>query len=202
MESPIRLQGQHIKGHQDTLIPFEKLSYTAQGNVLADTLASLALRGTFRNPSILEFSTSLSLKLNNEQIGGNIHHQVKSAIFKPLMIQRWTTLMGIEESKTSQCDWDLFFHCIKTQSTHIRYFYIKFNAKLLPVGTNLKQRRHSDSEKCPCCREVEDHLHLLHCQQEDMVLTFNKCFADIQDLIATNVDPLISCAILTLLKAF
>jgi hypothetical protein len=201
-ESPIRLQGIHIKGHQDTSVPFHQLPYPAKGNVLADTLASTALRQLPSRNISLTPPGPWSLALQGGLIGGNVHHQIKQAIYRPLMEKRWTTLFGLEEHHLSKCDWDLFFHSIRTQQSNIRYFFVKFNAKLLPVGINLKRRRHSESEACPCCGEDESHLHLLHCKHNDMVRAANQCLDDIEDFLAHDTDPSIQRNIPALIRHY
>lgn len=88
--------------------------------------------------------------INERPIGENLDSHLMEAIYRPAMKQRWGNLFGITPLQYHLVDWDLFFRCLSKQQSKAQIFWTKYNAWLLPVGKNLKQRRHSDSESCPC----------------------------------------------------
>jgi hypothetical protein len=201
-QSNINLNGKHIKGHQDKDTPFHKLPYEAKGNVLADKVASDLLRDTSTPPSDETEQNLWTLTVQKQPIGGNIHRQIKHTIYKPLMTQRWKTLLKIKETDAQNCDWELFYDAITSQTSRIRYFYTKYNARLLPVGTNLKRRRHSTNDTCPCCGQIENHEHLLCCPHIDMETTYNEATDDIMTFMDNASTQASKLAVHTLLRSF
>jgi hypothetical protein len=169
---------------------------TAQGNVLADYFATKAHTAT--NLAYTR-TTSLpwTLTINDEVIGGSIHKQLKTAIFQPVMTQRWAKTLRIPESCHQLCDWTTFYQNLESTPSNARHWLTKFNNRLLPVGKNLKQRRH-----CPCCGEDEDHNHIISCQHTLMSQTFDELYSEVQTLLNQSAAPGIENEICLLLRIF
>lgn len=142
-----------------------------QGNVLVDHLAMLQRRQP-SNPSATT-ANPWTISINVLPVGGTVDSRIREAIFKPLMIKKWSTLFNVTEDQAADCDWDLFFRSLTHHQPHIHIQLIKFLARLLPVGTNLKRRRHSDTGECLLCGHEETHDHLIQCTNHDMTATFN-----------------------------
>lgn len=73
-----------------------------------------------------------------------------------------------------------------------RHFGQNLIARLLPVGKNLKRRRHSESESCPCCGLYEDHDHIIQCKHPEMEQRFNKSMVDISTILTEGTNEIIS----------
>jgi ribonuclease HI len=199
--SPITWHYQHIKGHQDTAKHFSQLSNNAQGNVLADHFATLAHTATA--PTLQCKSTSSwTLAINEEAIGGDIHKRLQTAIFKPLMTQRWSKIFGLPATYMTLCDWPTFYRNFELTPASDRHWSTKYNTRLLPVGKNLKRRRHSQTEACPCCGEDEDHNHIISCTHDAMAHTFAELYSDIKTYLNQSTDPAVAHDICCLLQIY
>jgi hypothetical protein len=82
LNSPINQQ--HVKGHQDASNDFQQLSYIVKSkNALADYFATKA--HTHINFEMLhQAQNTWTLEVNNKVVTGNLHHRMKTEIFKPL----------------------------------------------------------------------------------------------------------------------
>jgi hypothetical protein len=198
--SPIVWRHKHIKGHQDTNQRFENLHPMIQGNVLVDHLAMLQRR----QPSDPSATTAnpWTISINALPVGGTVDSRIREAIFKPLMIKKWSMLFNVTEDQAADCDWDLFFRSLTHHQPHIHIQLIKFLARLLPVGTNLKRRRHSDTGECILCGHEETHDHLIQCTNHDMTATFNSAMEELQQWLIFHTSESILKDILMLARAF
>lgn len=197
-ESTISWKYAHVKGHQDTKIAFPNLDYIAQGNVIVDYLASQQ-----RQVSPPRYSTQAWVpEVNGIPVAGNTESQLMEQIYRPLMKERWGTLFGISPREWSNIEWELFFRSVSTQQKQIQPFMTKYNARLLPVGQNLKRRRHSESDRCPCCGEQETHEHLLQCTHREMEDTFRETVNDILTYLQGGSHNIVRKLILGLLEYF
>jgi hypothetical protein len=118
------------------------------------------------------------------------------------MVQQWSTMFGISLLGQATIDWELFFHSISTQAKHVQPFMTKYNSRVLPVGINLKRRRHSDSAVCPCCGEHETHEHLIQCSHSKMEQAFNDSVADIPTILTQGTSEDVGNSIIRLLEYF
>lgn len=121
----------------------------------------------------------------------------------PLMVEKWSCLFNIPFQFQNKVSWELFFKSLATQTLQIQPFMTKYNARILPVGTNLKRRRHSDlASSCPCCGEIEDHYHLITCKQVMMATTYDKCSREIMALLKEQTNDIIHNGIEWLLQTY
>jgi hypothetical protein len=199
--SPIQWKHYHVKGHQDSTGDFRALPYRAKGNVLADYFATKAYNdhptGTQNQPV-----PKWTLTVNDTPISGNIQRRMKTEIFKPIMTHRWATIFQIREDQRNTCDWGTFFKNIESQSDRECHWNTKYYARLLPVGTNLKRRRHSTTAACPCCGEEEDHDHIIQCRHIQMDTTFDELYDEITDYVDQHANHDVAHGICFLLKHF
>lgn len=201
LASPIQWKHQHVKGHQDNHSSFSHLPYDAKGNILADYFATKAYDNIYQE-CLPGSSPPWTLTINDEMVSGNIHQKIKTAIFKPLMTHRWASLFKIQEQHLPLCDWGIFFRNIELQPSSERHWMTKFHAKLLPVGKNLKRRRHSSTSTCPCCEAEEDHYHIVQCKHGDMNNTYNELYDDITGYVDQFAAPLVAKGISFLLQYY
>lgn len=98
---------QHIKGHQDSSSDFSKLSYPAQGNVLADHFATRAYEDDDTQYT-KQIPYPWRLEINNKYVSGDISRRLKTEIFRPIMTQRWATIFGLITDQYILCDWQTY----------------------------------------------------------------------------------------------
>jgi hypothetical protein len=164
---------------------FGSLDFISQGNVIVDFLAS-----TYQVDShvVDEFPKLWTPTINGSVIGGDVEKQLICKIYCPLMIDRWSQMFQVP-SCTTTFDWELFFRSLQSQRKSLQPFITKFNARILPVGTNLKRWLHYDHDNCPCCGATEDHNHILTCTHPQMATTYDDCVASISSFIGNNMEP-------------
>jgi hypothetical protein len=64
---------------------------------------------------------------------------------------------------------------------------VKYGAGILPTRRNMKIRRHSDDQSCPCCgAEGEDTFHLFQCPNEDIQKTFDEELDIVEDYLSNR----------------
>jgi hypothetical protein len=153
----------HIKGHQDNTRKFVMLDPVAQGNELVDHLASQKLCQQHRQ--VTTSATTWTTNIVGQLVGGNLDKRMYGIIYRPRMIQKWLTLFKIEGTYEHLCHWDLFFRSLANHPANICINLIKYMARILPVGTNLKRQRHADTNECYHINEEETHEHLVRCTQ-------------------------------------
>ena len=74
---------------------------------------------------------------------------------------------------------------------------MKYGAGILPTRRNMKIRKHSDEQSCPCYgADVEETLHLFQCKYEDI----KKPFKDEMDKVEDYPSATTSIAIKTMVK--
>jgi hypothetical protein len=198
LSSLIQWTYKHVFGHQDSSCKFSSLDFIAQGNVIVDFLASTYEHG---HPAESVSPTYWTPKIHGSVIGGDVEKQLVTKIYRPLMIDRWSQMFCVPNCTTT-FDWDLFFHSFQSQRKTIQPFLTKFYARILPVGTNLKRRLHSDHDNCPCCGDTEDHNHILTCTHPQMAVTYDECVHSISSFVGTNMDQSLGQDILHLLHIF
>lgn len=88
---------QHVKGHQDNNVSFEVLDHIAQGNVIVDFLAAKKLRSQGRPET--DWQPHWSLTIQNTIICRNLEKRLLQAIMRHQMIQKWSKILNVDESK-------------------------------------------------------------------------------------------------------
>jgi hypothetical protein len=78
-------------------------------------------------------------------------------------------------------------------------FWTKYYSRILPVGVNLKRRRHSDGDLCPCCGECEEHDHIMQFTHPEMESAFQGGVELVQQFLHNNMDDQFGQDILILL---
>jgi hypothetical protein len=199
--APITWKYKHVKGHQDDTVTFAQLDSISQGNVIVDHLAAVQRDETPQTSSNNVQQPWVPV-VNGRTISGNLDARLMADIYRPAMTERWGKILGINPTQYILVDWNLFFHCLSTQKKSAQMFWTKFNARLLPVGKNLKRRRHSESESCPCCGLDEDHDHIIQCKHPEMEQRFNKSMIDISTILTEGTNEIISGYVLDLLEYF
>ena len=201
MTSPIKWQGIHVLGHQDKDLEFKLLDLVAQGNVLVDHMANQHL---LQNERRADEPTKLTWipYIGEQTVSGNTEKTIINAIYRPRMILYWSSVFVIPNSMQTLCNWDLYFRSIRTQNPRDRYTIMKYNTRILPVGKNLKRRKHANHDACPCCGEYEDHDHLIQCTHPEMEQAYNAHLEIIHTFLLQDASVEIRTGIMQILRLF
>jgi hypothetical protein len=179
-------------------VAFNLLDPITQGNIIVDHLASRQCKTTrdiLQTPNIPWVPY-----LQGTIIGGKVERRLLTDIYEQHLRQFWTKKFGIPQAQSY--DWQSFFQSISTLPAHTRHHTLKFNARILPVGVNLKRRRHSDLDNCPCCNQVEDHTHIYQCSHDAIEGAFTEHLDSVRDYLATHTAPALRHGVLFLIHVF
>lgn len=197
--SPIHWRYVHVKGHQDKHKKFERLDNIPQGNILADHLASKKLQE--QDATIPDKSGLWTLTIQGQIICGNIDKRLYMEMYRPKMIAKWAHLLKLDRSDTG-ADWTSFFRSFSGHPPHKQIMVVKFNARLLPVGTNLKRRRHADTDTCFYCHEEETHAHIIQCRNPELQVTFDAIIEEIKEWLTQHTSEDIAKDILLIAQYY
>jgi hypothetical protein len=121
-------------------------------------------------------------------------------IYQPPLRQFWINKFRIPHD--GQYDWRSYFRSLRTLPPHLRQQTMKFNARILPVGINLKRRRHSESDTCPCCNQTETHSHLYQCSHPAIEDAFTGHLDSVRKYLDSNTSQELRHGVLLLIHAF
>jgi hypothetical protein len=148
----------HMKGHQDKIIPYTSLPLPAQLNVGAGSLATNKLRD--RPNLIHHVPFFLTAKYNSYSVARQLQETFQAPSANTKVIAIWLPTYGWTVDITALVDWDGFAAAYKS-SFQQRQFEFKFCMKLLPTGKTLHRRESRFNKRCPACtspQESNDHM--------------------------------------------
>lgn len=105
---------------------FENLDPLVQGNVLVDHLATMKRSQPCNQ--VPADANQWSIHIQSLPVVGAVDTRIREAIYRPLMIKKWSTLFNINKEQTSLCDWDLFFCSLNEHQTQTHINLIKYLA--------------------------------------------------------------------------
>lgn len=155
---------EHVRGHQDRKVSYERLNLMAQLNVDADAMANTFQRefGAIRPHALLTEDAGVHLITPK----GTVTTKYKSAIryqatYGPLLAHLQAR-NGWKPSTTDRINWKAHATCLHNQIQRHDHF-IKLVQEILP--TNHSQHRRDPSQRgCPACPcHDEDWEHILRC---------------------------------------
>ncbi|KAG7361856.1 reverse transcriptase RNA-dependent DNA polymerase [Nitzschia inconspicua] len=157
----------HIRGHQDTQVPLDKLSRPAKLNVQADKLAGsyqrLSSHKTIQAPMI--DGTNCHLIYDGQTVASkhrkNIRDHRRTKELKTYIKQK----TGMSEAAFADIDWQSHERSVNTFKDGPHIFLVKFLHGWLPVGKLVSRYNPIKyPSACPSCDEpVEDFKHFLTC---------------------------------------
>lgn len=166
-----------------------------------DHLASTRLQ-QHEDSTINHLIDMWTLTINNQPICGNVDQKLYTEIYRPSMISQWSRLFKLTEGMSEGCDWQSYFRSFSGHPPHIHIAVVKFNARLLPVGTNLKRRRHADTDACFYCNEEETHYHIIQCQNPQIQTTLDSLLDNIQEWMMQHTSASIAVDIVSIARYY
>jgi hypothetical protein len=178
----------HVKGHQDSQIPYSSLPLPAQLNVDADGLATKELRD---RPNLIHHvpffpESKVQLLLSGTSVTRNISGAIRRhqgyRTLVPYMLERFGWTVDV----TASVDWGGFAAAYKSSFQH-RKFIFKFCMSLLPTGKTLHRRESRFDDRCPACSSPqESNDHLFQCQDISRQRWRSATTSDIRKRLETN----------------
>jgi hypothetical protein len=193
-----------VKGHADTLN--RQLTTLEMLNVMVDSKAKEYLTRRTTAPIYRSTDTRygmIQISVNNK----NISDLIASQISKQMAISRTITALKrhnkVTELQWSNVDRSAIERNQQNTSPRMKFFRMKWIAKQLPVGEQMKQRKQRLSDMCPCCKvQQETVAHLLTCQSTTAVSSYQAALeAFYAWLEKMNTDPSISTHMIAILQS-
>jgi hypothetical protein len=160
-----KIHWEHVKGHQDAVVPVDQLTRMEQLNILADALATEGLDIAepqrtcyFITPSIVE------LRVNHTTITSHYATHLRQAAGSEDFFKWYITNYHWNTVEINFIDWDAHLAAIRKLTFNEKRFITKFNFQWLPTGHQQHKVDSSQSTICPSCQspdveETESHLY-------------------------------------------
>ena len=164
---PLRTKSTHVSGHQDKHKRYDELDRQSQLNVLADELATSALRQHQCQTRPPESFPACTAYLHTTQ--GCITCKDRDALLWAATAPQMESYLQRRHNwspQTFKCiDWDCHGRAYQQQGQGMQRFITKFAMGWLPTGVREK-RCGAPSEACVLCSAPETLDHLLRCKHK------------------------------------
>jgi hypothetical protein len=159
----MKAQFVHIKGHQDTTRSDKPISFTAELNVMADTLASQQ-RQTMRSPVMVVTTEQHLLKIGDMYITREAQRWILDKASCIPIQQYYLDKFGWTKATFLGIDWDLQQRVLSSYDINDQRRILKFVHGWLPMNYRLHREKQSSTMRCPLCFYLEEtELHLFQC---------------------------------------
>jgi hypothetical protein len=169
-DMPCRVTTNHVAGHQDDKVPWDKLTRPQQLNVLADKLATEQRReledefpaGIPNGPHLP--SHTARLYIDNKLQGSKEKHTIATNWATAEIAEYYTGKFGWSQETFQQVNWEAI-GTVQAQIPDIqRRFVVKLFIRWLPL--NMRQYiQGASSPECIACGQDEHQSHLYQCLQ-------------------------------------
>lgn len=186
----ISFEFHHISSHQDDHNSLSSLSFPAQANVRADSLATQGLRSCPSLPLPLPTPRSVcQLSVFGQSITRHLPQRLRFLYYD----QRVRTYISSRHNWPSEhlVDWHVF-HSQCSRNSRILGFYFKLIHYLLPTGSVVHRYDPSHSPFCPACGDNETNDHLILCSHSTRIPYHIKLLSDLRRVLASiSSDPIL-----------
>jgi hypothetical protein len=153
---PFKLHWEHVKGHQDEVLPLDQLAHMEKLNILANSQASIRIEYAvaactvdFITPSIVE------LRVNATTITSHYATHLRQAAGSQDFFLWYSTNYKWTSVMINFVDWDTHLAATGKLSFSEKQFNAKFNFQWLPTGHQQHKVDPAQSTICPSCRNPE-----------------------------------------------
>jgi hypothetical protein len=166
----------HVKGHQDSDKPPEKLSLPAQLNILADALAT-DYRNKFNSPIYEPTNPFCYLKIRDKYITKDSKQWIMDEASKIPIHQYYHDKFKWSRDTFESINWTIQRKTLILNDDNDQRRILKMVHGWLPTYDRLHRELQSTTSRCPLCHYlVESNLHLFVCQHKEQQDTFQKVF--------------------------
>jgi hypothetical protein len=164
---PLPIQWEHVKGHQDLVVPKEELTRMQQLNILADALATQGLtRATACRLSPCLPESIVELCVQSTTITSHYATHLRKAAGSEDFFRCFKTTYKWDADTVNLLDWDAHLAAIQKLSFAEKRFVTKFNFQWLLTGKQQQKIDPAQPTPCPSCRSLEvdeTETHLYQC---------------------------------------
>jgi hypothetical protein len=189
----------HVKGHQDRFAKKQDLDIWAKLNIIADEEAKKKVTQICNYPQLLENRPTL---LPNEKCRvyitterGHTRTKISSQLVKTgeeaihwkRVRKYWMKKLQINNYNAQSIDWELGEISSKKLTKSRQKWLAKWITGICGVGTQLKQWKHQDQDKCPRCeQDREDVQHVMKCQHPTATIVWDDAMKKLENWMIKN----------------
>jgi hypothetical protein len=162
---PFKIHWEHVKGHQDDVLPLDQFTRMEQLNILADAQASLGLEYAVA-ARMVDFITLsiIELQVNVPMITSHYTTHLREAAGSQEFFLWYSTNYKWTSRMINFVDWDAHLAAARKLSFSEKIFNAKFNFQWLPTGHQQHKVDPAQSTVCSSCHnpdieETETHLY-------------------------------------------
>jgi hypothetical protein len=171
---PVRLQWEHVKGHQDEKKKWYELTWMERLNVRANLLATegLTIDGPPSTIVSLIPSSKVGLRIDYIDVTSKYATHLRKAATLPVTLLFTQQHYGWDEDTFNTIDWKAHHGALKKLTFARKKFITKFTHQLLPMGTVFHKIDTTQSATCSSCHgHLECHDHLYRCPAQRQTMT-------------------------------
>jgi hypothetical protein len=165
----------HVKSHQDTTTEWDKLTFPAMLNVIADEQATLH-RNVMQSPATkVRNLAKVQLQINDIAITRDSQQWILKSAGRIPIQQFYCEKFGWTTQTFESIHWELQLKVLQSFSTADQTRIVKFAHGWLPTQRRLHREGLAKSPRCPLCNALtEDTMHLFSCQNNQMTTVQEK----------------------------
>ena len=113
----------------------------------------------------------------------------------------WTEKLVPPDQADASLQWEVYAGFRKLTPRWRHTWSVKYGAGILPTRRNMKIRKHSDDQSCPCCgAEVEDTSHLFQCENEEIQKAYEEELDIVENYLSTTTSISIKNMVVNMLN--
>jgi len=192
-----------VLGHQNKGYP-TVLSREAMLNIDMDTRAKEKLAATAGTVALGIPFEGWACYIGPTKIVKQWTLKLREHINGAKLIQHWKQKKRFGDSTAEQVDWDAIRRAMTEVTGSRRKWVTKFATGEFAHGKNMKRWGFRTISKCPRCdHELEDKLHILHCQAPSAQQRWNQTLTELEEwLRSAQTEPKIAEAIMAGLRGW
>ena len=182
---PIKINAQHVRGHQDEHTPYDMLPRIAQLNVKVDIRAKLQLQTCLDekiNPITFtpHYSSFPKITANKQIIREKAKTTIYNIIADKKILKIWNERERITEETKKQINWKAQENAMSSSSLGHKRFICKWVSDITATGKNMTRWKMRYEGQCPlfCYVPNEDRDHILRCMVEDAKEIWDKALRE------------------------
>jgi hypothetical protein len=205
-ELPVKVQYEHVHGHQDDVIPFENLSLMEQLNVVADRDAKEVLFET------VEHQQFITPDWPYEGVRIYVGGEKVTSLIKTTLYNSWGRKIAkeimVSRGMVTEKDFDLIAFVVMREvmlafPQMVRVWICKLVSDFAGMNHLLLHWQEDASNTCPCCGQMNETMHhVTTCPDPDRVEMFQESVLVMVEWLAdADMDDELALALLNYLLA-
>ena len=129
-----------------------------------------------------------------------LEESLRSHIYEERMKSKYKRYFKLNDDDLKDVSWEVFKLVNNKNPTWKHLFMTKFSTRIMAVMKNLKRRKHSETDSCPNCGQLETTEHILVCKATVMEEAWVNQMEEFKEFLNETTSVNIRCGIMTLLR--